>query len=519
MKVINNILKFCVFSLFACSNETFESGEVTFDPDKDDTIETQTKVNLAAGKIYRTFAAARKEYPDLYPVEPWSTGSKLTDEETGSTSPKECIVAWNNQTVDIVIDLGSERTINEVAIHAVADQLYSIKLPSQAKVGYSVDNKTWMNDINSGSFTVSEPTEHSWLNISINNVKCRYVKVTLVPPTSNISIAIDEIKVFGEHKNDQKYVPKDGCYNGAFCPLYAYDVADREGETDACAVALFEKNISKQLSIMLWYQNMAIGRDFAEMQTARENFWSKNYNGNYRIFLYGWTPPTKSAPIAQGSLDEFFKSYFTEVAEQKVKDMGPVWFRPMNEMNGGWIPYFKDTKNYVRAWRRMYNIAEQIGVTEYNVFVWSPSSINMPDVPDNQMEDYYPGDIYVDWLGVSCYPPSLSVTYPEDTRYPLTLMKGIHKISKDKPIMISEGGYSGSCDRKRWIREWFQLKTDYPRVRAIIWENHNNVDNGDDRRLHVDEEALKLYRELVQDTYWLDQIPQEIYQEIERRKQ
>ena len=135
-----------------------------------------------------------------------------------------------------------------------------------------------------------------------------------------------------------------------------------------------------------------------------------------------------SHQMANGELDDFHKSYFAEVAAQKVRDMGPIWFRPANEMNGSWTPYYGDPTNYVKAWRRMYNIAEQLGVTAYNVFVWSPNSVSMPGTEANAMKNYYPGDMYVDWLGVSCYPPSLSATYPEDRRYPLTLMQGIKQV-------------------------------------------------------------------------------------------
>lgn len=221
--------------------------------------------------------------------------------------------------------------------------------------------------------------------------------------------------------------------------------------------------------------------------------------------------------MANGELDDFHKSYFAEVAAQKVRDMGPIWFRPANEMNGSWTPYYGDPTNYVKAWRRMYNIAEQLGVTAYNVFVWSPNSVSMPGTEANAMKNYYPGDMYVDWLGVSCYPPSLSATYPEERRYPLTLMQGIKQVSADKPIMISEGGYSSTCDHQRWVREWFKLKDEEPRVKAVVWENHENAENGD-RRLQSDPLALELYKELVQDPYWLDLIPDAVYSEIETRK-
>lgn len=523
MKSKKLIFTFFLVSLISCGAEVNKTGEVTFDPNKPNESTQQTEINLAAGKFYTVNALTHSSLQDKYPVAPWSAGSKLTDEETGTAAQKELAVGWENQTVEVVIDLGSVRKINEIAIHAIADRLYRIKFPSQVGLAHSHDKVSWTEIPNSKTFEEgTEPSADAWLSVKVQLAECRYVKVTLAPPTNTqATIAIDEIKVFGEYKNDPKYVPKTGAYHGAFTPIGAWPLDERNGVTGN-AVTLFEPMVGKQISIMLWYQQMTPGRNFAEMYKAREDFWGRDYQGKYRIFIYGWLPPTKAEPIAQGSLDEYFKAYFEEVVEvQKDPAMEPIWFRPMNEMNGSWTPYSRDTKNYIRAWRRMYNIAEQLGLTDYNVFVWSPNSISSPNTADNQMEDYYPGDIYVDWLGVSLYPPSLSATSPEDTRYPISRMKAIHTISADKPVMVSEGGYSGTCDRIRWVREWFQIKTAYPRVKALIWENHNgNPDvEGFDRRLQSDPQALELYKELVKDPYWLDVIPKEIYQEFIKRRQ
>lgn len=524
MKLRNIIITILAFTLISCGAEEFITPEVTFDPDKPIEVTTQTEINLAAGKFYTTNVTAHSSLPDQYPVAPWSTGSKLTDEEIGSGSQKNLVVGWEGQTVEVVIDLGTLRKIKEVSVHAISDRLYSIKFPSQISIAYSKSKSSWTNIPQVGTFlTKNEPSEDSWAAISFEQqVDCRYVKVTLVPALGDKStIAIDEIKVIGEYKTDPKYVPKTGAYHGAFTPIGAWALDEREGVTGN-GVTLFEPMVDKQISIMLWYQQMTPGRNFAEMINARNDFWGRDFNGKHRIFIYGWLAQTKAEPIAQGSLDEYFKSYFEEVAEaQKNPEMEPIWFRPMNEMNGAWTPYSRDTKNYVRAWRRMYNIAEQLGVTNYNVFVWSPSSFNSPNTADNQMRDYYPGDIYVDWLGVSLYPPSLSAVFPEDSRYPLTHMREFQTVSSEKPVMISEGGYSGTCDRIRWVQEWFQIKTVYPRVKAVIWENHNgNPDvEGFDRRLQSDPAALKLYKELVKDPYWLDAIPAEIYQEYDGRRQ
>ena len=518
MKLKNLWLIAVAILIYACNAEETRSWEVTFDPNKPKDPNEQSIINVAAGKFYKMNVVANSAYADKAPLDPWTSGTKLTDEETGTLSTKNRGVGWNAQTVEVIIDLGSLRSITEVSVHAISDPTSQIVFPAQIEVSTSKDKSQWEKAASPISYSDSNGKSDAWGKTDFSNVACRYVKATLKSSASTSTMMlIDEIKVMGEFHNDMKYVPEKGCYHGAFPPLYGFDPEDREGSTDQCAVALFEKLVGKQLSMILWYQNMEPGRNFSEMQTVREKYWGKNYQGKYRFFLYGWLPVIPTQQMANGELDDFHKSYFAEVAAQQVRDMGPIWFRPANEMNGSWTPYYGDPTNYVKAWRRMYNIAEQLGVTAYNVFVWSPNSVSMPGTEANAMKNYYPGDMYVDWLGVSCYPPSLSATYPEERRYPLTLMQGIKQVSADKPIMISEGGYSSTCDHQRWVREWFKLKDEEPRVKAVVWENHENAENGD-RRLQSDPLALELYKELVQDPYWLDLIPDAVYSEIETRK-
>ena len=415
MKLKNLWLIAVAILIYACNAEETRSWEVTFDPNKPKDPNEQSIINVAAGKFYKMNVVANSAYADKAPLDPWTSGTKLTDEETGTLSTKNRGVGWDAQTVEVIIDLGSLRNITEVSVHAISDPTSQIVFPAQIEVSTSKDKSQWEKAASPITYSDSNGKSDAWGKTDFSNVACRYVKATLKSSASTSTMMlIDEIKVMGEFHNDMKYVPEKGCYHGAFPPLYGFDPEDREGSTDQCAVALFEKLVGKQLSMILWYQNMEPGRNFSEMQTVREKYWGKNYQGKYRFFLYGWLPVIPTQQMANGELDDFHKSYFAEVAAQKVRDMGPIWFRPANEMNGSWTPYYGDPTNYVKAWRRMYNIAEQLGVTAYNVFVWSPNSVSMPGTEANAMKNYYPGDMYVDWLGVSCYPPSLSATYPEE---------------------------------------------------------------------------------------------------------
>ena len=167
--------------------------------------------------------------------------------------------------------MGSLRSITEVSVHAISDPTSQIVFPAQIEVSTSKDKSQWEKAASPISYSDSNGKSDAWGKTDFSNVACRYVKATLKSSASTSTMMlIDEIKVMGEFHNDMKYVPEKGCYHGAFPPLYGFDPEDREGSTDQCAVALFEKLVGKQLSMILWYQNMEPGRNFSEMQTVRE---------------------------------------------------------------------------------------------------------------------------------------------------------------------------------------------------------------------------------------------------------
>ena len=114
------------------------------------------------------------------------------------------------------------------------------------------------------------------------------------------------------------------------------------------------------------------------------------------------------------------------------------------------------------------------------------------------MECYWPGDQYVDWVGVSCYPPSIQYVGTEANRYTVERCREINqKYGSYKPMMIAEGGYSDTVDRSEFVRQWFSFNKIYPSFKAMIWENHNT------RVIQADTKALEIYRREIQNPYWL----------------
>ena len=120
--------------VYACNAEETRSWEVTFDPNKPKDPSEQNIINVAAGKFYKMNVIANSAYADKAPLAPWTSGTKLTDEETGTLSTKNRGVGWDVQTVEVIIDLGSSRSITEVSVHAISDPTSQIAFPSQIEV-------------------------------------------------------------------------------------------------------------------------------------------------------------------------------------------------------------------------------------------------------------------------------------------------------------------------------------------------------------------------------------------------
>jgi hypothetical protein len=466
-----------------------------------------TAGNLSVGKFYRFSRKPDAAYLDTLACR-WSDGARLTDEVVaadGKNLLRDHYVGWTgNKPVEITIDLGRAQLLQKLNLHGLVSQQANALLPTAVEVYTKAgkDDKWQLFSKRSdlGKLAQKEVSYGYTIDIAGKEVTSRYVKLTFTPSTKGAktsTLLLDEVNLLGKIKNTWRYVPKNGSFHGAFPTHNGYpkeQLAGRKG----MVVDIFEKEVGKKVSMVLWYQKMTAGRNFAEIQAYRDKFLHENYDGN-RFLSIGWLP-TELKPIADGGYDEFFTQYFKDSVDpailKGIKD--PIWLRPMNEFNGGWVPYGLKPDLFRKAWRRMYNIAEQLGAAEQHIFVWSPNYLSFPDKPWNKMEKYYPGDQYVDWVGLSSYPPSEKAAKNNDMRYPLeNIAEAYNLYAHYKPFMISEGGFSKDIDPVRWVKEWFEFKTKRPLVKAVIWENHN------DRVIALSPEALDLYKKMVQDDYWL----------------
>jgi hypothetical protein len=214
--------------------------------------------------------------------------------------------------------------------------------------------------------------------------------------------------------------------------------------------------------------------------------------GPRSILMVSW-PGAVYREINNGSSDRLIASVAKKLAGMKR----PILLRWGWEMNGDWFDWAgarngQDTGGYVRAWRRLHRIFGEQGATNV-AWVWSPNWNSAPDASWNRFTEYYPGDDYVDWVGMSGYD-----FYGES---PATLFGAITKAYGDrKPIILSETAAIdlGAHTKARWIRKLATWAATTPALGAVVWFD-TDVQPGTTHnfRPDTDAETLAAYRAMV----------------------
>lgn len=197
-------------------------------------------------------------------------------------------------------------------------------------------------------------------------------------------------------------------------------------------------------------------------------------------------------PLVAGSYDARLIETFEYL---KTLDC-PVFMRIGGEMNV--FQKAAPPKKFIPAYRHIVDIGRRIAPNVAYVFSPNYSSSWLAD-----MDDWYPGDNYVDWVGCSLYyNKGIEVAGKDDAFYgvgdiygdPMLNIQQTVALSKlhNKPIMITEGGsYSEKegVNFTNWAAERFQkafafLPMVYPQIKAIVtsdyafgdgvWEFWNN---------------------------------------------
>lgn len=253
--------------------------------------------------------------------------------------------------------------------------------------------------------------------------------------------------------------------------------------------------------------------------------WSPLTTQRYPVMIWTWSPEDWTydrraaqnealAPpaIATGEHDAYIDAYADQVTAWGHR----VIIRMMHEMNGDWMqwsPGFfpgQSASDFVAAWQHIVDRFRARGATNVE-WCWCPNVFGPAgeymggENARANIESLYPGDEYVDWVGIDAYN-----NVPEaPTRSLKRLLTGggnlyqvVRTIAPDKPVMLPEFGCNKQADGgKPWF--WIGIETNlrwyFPEIRAIsCWDR--NLDG----KFAVDSSAISLlcYKLLAKDPYF-----------------
>lgn len=211
--------------------------------------------------------------------------------------------------------------------------------------------------------------------------------------------------------------------------------------------------------------------------------------------------------IARGKYDGYIKE-FAQGAMKFGKEHGSFFFTTMIELNANWW-YWGQKPDLISAWRRIWQIFEDQGANQYATWVWVIyNPYGMPSVVDDP-ERYYPGDGYVDWMGINTFSNDTN-PYAPDQNAPLhrlmdKICRQMHKKHPEKPIMLSMFGRAIGRDQPRWlINAYRSIRNDFPEVKAAI---HFDLNQKIVNRYWTDStltpESVQTLKEIFKDPYWI----------------
>ena len=279
-----------------------------------------------------------------------------------------------------------------------------------------------------------------------------------------------------------------------FCHLGAWSVAGKQDPISSIPSS-FEASLGRVdrpvLSVVHFFQPFAMG-------AGEDEYWMPSKEEINNLITEGYLPMItledhfvkRSASLPQPNLysivEGHFDDFFMEWAHRISEVHGTVLVRLLHEFNGDWYPWCTANNDQnpdlvIRAFRHIHDIF--IKAEANNVrFVWCPNSLSKPDEDWNFILNAYPGDDYVDFVGLDIYngageglQPWRSFRKEGIPNYFLITQKLPQKpflvcetASREQTAIASEGGQ----DKAAWIAQMSDaLHTDMAQVRLVSWFN------------------------------------------------
>jgi beta-mannanase len=233
---------------------------------------------------------------------------------------------------------------------------------------------------------------------------------------------------------------------------------------------------------------------------------AKSRGATPMIWWEPWDPSDPESPtyarhanITSGLHDDYIRQFARDARAFR----SPVIIRFAHEGNGRTFPWGRESfdntpASYVEAWRHVHRMFRTEGA-DNALFLWSVATQPCPG-GCNPYAAYYPGDLYVDYMGFS----SFNWAGQENEWVPM--LQGFRRVTEllseiaPKPIMAVESASNPEGgDKIAWIKEGYPaVHAALPAIVAIAYLNVDLRSIGDpDWRLTSPPAALEAYADIA----------------------
>jgi hypothetical protein len=216
--------------------------------------------------------------------------------------------------------------------------------------------------------------------------------------------------------------------------------------------------------------------------------------------------------IVDGKYDEYLKSIADALRDFKK----PVILRWAHEMNGTWYPYSgwfyggggDKNKNgmpdgperYIITWKYIHKF---FGDIENVYLFFCPNSKSLPNAEWNQPLKYYPGDKYVDIVGIDVY-NYRNIGWKSFEERAMPFLSALSMRGINKPVMIGEFGCTeglGSGMKAEWISQAFKFVKQSPIMAVAYFDEFDRISNRD-FRIETSPESFKAMVKSLRDKHF-----------------
>jgi mannan endo-1,4-beta-mannosidase len=254
----------------------------------------------------------------------------------------------------------------------------------------------------------------------------------------------------------------------------------------------FTKAVGKAPNMLKTFQEWGGAFDKAEAKEA----WAQG--AIPFIDIEPFKPSLKVIAAGGPAVDRYIEQYATAIKSTNV----PVAYSFGHEFNGDWYEWGhcyanrpkaqacaqnNTAKDFVAAWKHIHEIFERVGAGNV-IWVWSPNTIKR-GLPG--LSDYYPGDAYVDWVGLSGYmtpgPPD-----PQIFNHVFKPTMDQVRTFSQKPFVMTETASNAGARKLADIKFLFKGVYNRPDILGFIWFDVKKPEG--DYRLSTGRGSVKAFK-------------------------